>query len=137
MRAKLMNLPAGSLDSRSLCDVAEHLLETNEGIALAAAELFPGVGSPRTLTTVTDASGEDGVGGECLSPECLSPLSARQKEDGGAGEGREVLGASEARVGAGVLLETRLNARVLDLRSLRAQVMSEASRRRKAVGDWR
>ena len=66
-------------------------------------------------------SGEGG-GGE----EHLSPLHARQEEDGGAGEGGEVEGASETKVGAGVLLETRLNARVLDLRSLRSQVVNEA-----------
>ena len=48
---------------REMCDVAEHLLEGNEGSALAASAHFAAVGTPGTVTTVTDASGDDGVGG--------------------------------------------------------------------------
>ena len=53
---------------RAMCDVAEHLLDSNEGIALAAAEHFREVGSAGTLTTVSDASGEDGIGGYAFHP---------------------------------------------------------------------
>ena len=52
----------------SMCDVAEQLLETNDGIALASAACFVEVGSAGTLTTVTDASGEDGIGGYAFHP---------------------------------------------------------------------
>ena len=52
----------------SMCDVAEQLLESNEGIALASAALFAELGSAGTLTTVTDASGEDGIGGYAFHP---------------------------------------------------------------------
>ena len=51
-----------------MCDVAEQLLEANDGIALAAAEAFAAPESAGTLTTVTDASGEDGVGGYASHP---------------------------------------------------------------------
>lgn len=54
---------------REMCDVAEHLLEDNLGIALAAACSFRDIGSPGTLTTVTDASGEDGIGGYAFHPD--------------------------------------------------------------------
>ena len=53
---------------RDMCDVATQLLDANEGIALAAAERFVEVGSAGTLTTVTDASGEDGIGGYAFHP---------------------------------------------------------------------
>ena len=51
-----------------MCDVAEQLLEANDGIALAAAEMFASPDDAGTLTTVTDASGEDGVGGFATHP---------------------------------------------------------------------
>ena len=51
-----------------MCDVAEALLEANEGIALASEAAFPEIGAPGVLTTVTDASGEDGVGGYAFHP---------------------------------------------------------------------
>ena len=57
-----------------MCEVGEQLLEANEGIALAAAEAFPALGSPGTLTTVTDASGEDGVGGYAFHPAASGVL---------------------------------------------------------------
>ena len=53
---------------RAMCDVASQLLTANDGIALAAAECFAAVGSAGSLTTVTDASGEDGVGGYAFLP---------------------------------------------------------------------
>ena len=53
---------------RAMCDVAEHLLSDNDGIALASAELFPSLASVSTLTTVTDASGDDGIGGYAFLP---------------------------------------------------------------------
>ena len=53
---------------RSMCEVTAQLLEANEGIALASAEHFVALGSTGTLTTVTDASGEDGIGGYAFHP---------------------------------------------------------------------
>ena len=53
---------------RTMCDVASQLLSANEGVALAAAGRFAGVQDPGSLTTVTDASGEDGVGGYAFLP---------------------------------------------------------------------
>ena len=67
-----------------MCDVGEQLLQANEGIALAAAEAFPALGSPGTLTVVTDASGEDGVGGYAFhpaAPEVLWLLADEWPED--------------------------------------------------------
>ena len=52
----------------SMCEVTTQLLESNEGIALASAEHFVALGSTGTLTTVTDASGEDGIGGYAFHP---------------------------------------------------------------------
>jgi len=51
-----------------LCDVAEALLEGNEGIPLASEERFAALGDAGVLTTVSDASGEDGVGGYAFHP---------------------------------------------------------------------
>ena len=53
----------------AMCDVAEHVLEANEGVALAAAEAFAARDASGTLTVITDASGEDGVGGYAFHPE--------------------------------------------------------------------
>ena len=46
-----------------MCDVAEQLLGANDGVAMAAAAEFAPASAAMTLTVVTDASGEDGVGG--------------------------------------------------------------------------
>ena len=54
---------------RSMCDVSAQLLDANDGIALASAEHFATLGSAGTLTTVTDASGEDGIGGYAFHPD--------------------------------------------------------------------
>ena len=51
-----------------MCEVSAQLLEANEGIALASAELFAALGEVGTLTTITDASGEDGIGGYAFHP---------------------------------------------------------------------
>ena len=53
---------------RSMCAVSAQLIEANEGIALASAELFAASDAAGTLTTVTDASGEDGIGGYAFHP---------------------------------------------------------------------
>lgn len=46
-----------------LLDLAEQLLEANEGVSIAPARMFPGRDVVGSLTVITDASGEDGVGG--------------------------------------------------------------------------
>ena len=46
-----------------LCDVSSDVLGRNDGIALAAAASFAALDDTGTLTTVSDASGEDGAGG--------------------------------------------------------------------------
>ena len=51
-----------------MCEVSEQLLDNNEGIAMAAAAEFAPASATTTLTVVTDASGEDGVGGYAFSP---------------------------------------------------------------------
>jgi len=65
-RPGVVRLREGSRCHRAvlqMCDVSSQLLDANEGIALAAAEAFAPQTAGGTLTTVTDASGEDGVGG--------------------------------------------------------------------------
>ena len=51
-----------------LLDLAEDVLEANEGVALAPEECFPERELPGAITVVTDASGVDGVGGYALDP---------------------------------------------------------------------
>ena len=46
-----------------LLEVAEHLLEANEGVALAPELTFPARSEPGADTVTSDASGIDGVGG--------------------------------------------------------------------------
>ena len=53
----------------AMCEVSAQLIEANEGIALASAELFAALDAAGTLTTVTDASGEDGIGGYAFLPD--------------------------------------------------------------------
>ena len=53
---------------RAMCEVSAQLIEANEGIALASAELFAASDAVGTLTTITDASGEDGIGGYAFHP---------------------------------------------------------------------
>ena len=53
---------------RMMCEVSAQLIEANEGIALASAQLFAACDAIGTLTTVTDASGEDGIGGYAFHP---------------------------------------------------------------------
>ena len=52
----------------AMCEVSAQLIEANEGIALASAELFAALDAAGTLTTITDASGEDGIGGYAFLP---------------------------------------------------------------------
>ena len=47
----------------SMLDVASHALSENEGVSLAPRRAFPHTSEPGSLCCVTDASGEDGVGG--------------------------------------------------------------------------
>ena len=51
-----------------LLDVTRRELEANEGLPLVTRAAFPGVGEPGVLTVVTDASGDDGVGGFAFHP---------------------------------------------------------------------
>ena len=51
-----------------LLDLAEDVLEANEGVALAPERYFPPRDTPGAITVVTDASGVDGVGGYALDP---------------------------------------------------------------------
>ena len=51
-----------------LLDLAEDVLEANEGVALAPEHHFPEREMPGAVTVVTDASGVDGVGGYALDP---------------------------------------------------------------------
>ena len=48
---------------RALLAAAIELLTANEGVPLLHVAAFPAQGTPGTLAVVTDASGEDGVGG--------------------------------------------------------------------------
>ena len=54
--------PVGRSFSALLREATE-VLAANTGVPLMHVPAFPAHGSPRTLTVVTDASGEDGVGG--------------------------------------------------------------------------
>ena len=70
-RAGVVRLREGSrcqLALLEMCDVAEQLLDANDGVALAAAEAFASPDAAGSLTTITDASGEDGVGGLATHP---------------------------------------------------------------------
>ena len=51
-----------------LLELAEDVLEANEGVALAPEARFPERELPGAVTVVTDASGVDGVGGYALDP---------------------------------------------------------------------
>ena len=51
-----------------LLDLAEDVLESNEGVALAPERCFTERELPGGITVVTDASGVDGVGGYTLDP---------------------------------------------------------------------
>ena len=54
---------AAATDWIELLDLAEQLIEANEGVSTAPALTFPGRDVIGSLTVITDASGEDGVGG--------------------------------------------------------------------------
>ena len=51
-----------------LLELADDVLDINEGVALAPERHFPPRDMPGSLTVVTDASGVDGVGGYALDP---------------------------------------------------------------------
>jgi len=86
-KAGLVKLRAGSRCQRAvveMCDVAEQLLEANDGIEMAAAEEFASPLDAGTLTVVTDASGDDGVGGYAFhadAPGVVWLLSAEWPPD--------------------------------------------------------
>jgi hypothetical protein len=61
-----LRLADGGLAQREwleLLEMAEHLLEANEGVALAPELVFPARTAPGVDTVTSDASGVDGVGG--------------------------------------------------------------------------
>ena len=65
-RPPKLELRAGSATACSwmeLLELADALLESNEGVPLAPERSFPPRTLPGALTVVTDASGKDGVGG--------------------------------------------------------------------------
>lgn len=51
-----------------LLELADDVLDANEGVALAPERHFPARDTPGAITVVTDASGVDGVGGYALDP---------------------------------------------------------------------
>ena len=53
----------------SLLVVAITFLESNEGVPLTSADVFPSRDASGTLTITTDASGDDGLGGWGTSPD--------------------------------------------------------------------
>ena len=65
-RPKSVTLKKGgplALSFVEMLDVVISILEANEGVPLMPRSCFPGLRERGTLTIVTDASGEDGVGG--------------------------------------------------------------------------
>ena len=67
---RLQLRPGGGVQREwvELLDIAEDVLEANEGVAFAPQPCFPGREEPGAVTVITDASGVDGVGGYALDP---------------------------------------------------------------------
>ena len=68
-----IQLKSGSRRHRewqALLDSALATLDANVGVAMAPDLVFPSRALPETLTTVTDASGDDGFGGWAWLPSC-------------------------------------------------------------------
>ena len=86
-RLPKLELRAGSDTSRNwmeLLELADVLLDGNEGVPLAPERSFPPRTAPGALTVVTDASGKDGVGGyafDAADPNHIVLVAEMWKED--------------------------------------------------------
>jgi hypothetical protein len=68
------------IDWTCLLTVAAEVLERNEGVAMAPRRVFPGRLRRGSLTSVTDASGDDGVGGYAFLAEAPGRVFVASEE---------------------------------------------------------
>ena len=100
-RLPKLELRAGGDAARDwleLLELATELLDDNEGVPLAPERSFPPRTAPGALTVVTDASGEDGVGGyafDAADPDHIVLVAEMWKPDIQLALDRSAAGGSE------------------------------------------
>jgi hypothetical protein len=103
VRPRAVRLQAGGprqAELTAFMEVARGLVAANEGVPLAARVVFPSLGAHGVLTSVTDASGDDGVGGYAFHPAHPNTVWVVSEEWPPAIKAA-LKAAAERRVGAG------------------------------------